>query len=93
MVATSINHSEIITLFEASRECVWLCRMVHHILTSDGFCSMESPTIIYEDNAGCVFQMEIDYVKTNLNTHMTPELFFPYNLHKNGDINILRIKL
>jgi hypothetical protein len=24
---------------------------------------------------------------------MTPELFFPYNLHKNGDINILQIKL
>jgi hypothetical protein len=32
MVATSTNHSEIISLFGASRECVWLRRMVHHVL-------------------------------------------------------------
>jgi hypothetical protein len=54
MVATSTNHSEIIALIEETCECVWLRRMVHHILTSCGIGSLESPTIIYEDNATCV---------------------------------------
>ena len=31
LVATSTNHSEIIALFEASRECVWLRRVINHI--------------------------------------------------------------
>jgi len=31
LVATSTNHSEIIALYEASRECVWLRRMINHI--------------------------------------------------------------
>ena len=31
MVATSSNHSEIIAIHEASRECIWLKSMIHHI--------------------------------------------------------------
>ena len=31
IVSTSINHSEIIALYEASRECVWLRRVINHI--------------------------------------------------------------
>jgi hypothetical protein len=65
LVATSTNHSKIIVLYEASRECVWLrrmidhkcaClrRMIDHIQKSCGFDAIESPTIIYEDNAACV---------------------------------------
>jgi hypothetical protein len=45
LVTTSTNHSEIIALFEASRECVWLRKMVNHILTTCGIGSIESLTI------------------------------------------------
>ena len=31
MVATSSNHLEIIAIHEASRECIWLRSMIHHI--------------------------------------------------------------
>ena len=31
IVATSSNHAEILALHEASRECVWLRSMIHHI--------------------------------------------------------------
>jgi hypothetical protein len=48
---TSTNHSEIITLYEASIEYVWLRRVINHIQTSCGIGGLESPTIIYEDNA------------------------------------------
>jgi len=58
LVATSTNHFEIITLYEASSECVWLRRMINHIQQSCGIGSIEAPTIIYEDNAACIVQME-----------------------------------
>jgi hypothetical protein len=31
LVATSTNHSKIIALYDATRECVWLRRMISHI--------------------------------------------------------------
>ena len=92
MVATSTNHSEIIALYEASRECVWLRRMIHHILQSCGIGSIESPTIIYEDNAACVVQMETGYIKSNITKHIAPKLFYPHELQQNGDISILQTK-
>ena len=36
LVTTSTNHSEIITLYEAACECVWLRRMISHIQKSCG---------------------------------------------------------
>jgi hypothetical protein len=32
-------------------------RVINHIETSCGISALESPTIIYEDNAACVAQM------------------------------------
>jgi hypothetical protein len=31
LIGTSTNHSEIIALYEAARECVWLRRAINHI--------------------------------------------------------------
>ena len=53
-MSTSTNHSKIIALYEASRECVWLRRMTNHIMQSCGIGALETPTIIFEDNAACV---------------------------------------
>ena len=80
LVATSTNHSEIIALFEASRECVWLRRVINHIQTSCGIGSLQSPTIIYEDNAACVAQMHMGHIKSNITKHISPKLFFPHEL-------------
>jgi hypothetical protein len=92
LVTTSTNHSEIIALFEASHECVWLRRMVNHILTTCGIGFLDSPTIIYEDNSACVVQMDTGYIKSNINKHISPKLFYPMNFRKKGDINILQTK-
>ena len=92
LVATSTNHSEIIALYEASRECVWLRRMINHIQQSCGIGSIESPTIIYEDNAACVAQMQTGYIKSNITKHIAPKLFYPHELQKSGKINILQVK-
>jgi hypothetical protein len=92
LMATSTNHFEIIALFEASRECVWLRKMIKHIKQSCGIGSSESPTIIYEDNAACITQMQTGYIKSNITKHIAPKLFYPHELQQNGEINILQIK-
>jgi hypothetical protein len=92
LVSTSTNHSEIIALYEASRECVWLRRMINHIIQSCGIGTVDTPTIIFEDNSACVAQMESNYIKSNITKHIIPKLFYPHELQKNGEIEILQTK-
>jgi hypothetical protein len=54
----STNHLEIIILYEISREYAWLCKVIDLIQTSCGIGALESSTIIYEDIATCVAQMQ-----------------------------------
>jgi hypothetical protein len=70
IVAMSTNHSEIIVLYEASCECAWLHRIIDHIQKSCGIGAIGSPTIIYEDNAACVPQMQTGYIKNNYTKHI-----------------------
>ena len=74
-LTTSANHSEIVALYEASRDCVWLRGMINHIQQSCGIGVIDSPTIIYEDNAACVSQMQTCYIKSNTTKHISPKLF------------------
>ena len=92
LIATSTNHSEIIALYEASRECAWLRRMINHIQQSCDIGSIMKPTIIYEDNSACIAQMNAGYIKSNITKHIAPKLFYPHELQKNGEIEILQTK-
>jgi hypothetical protein len=84
LVAIYTNHSEIIVVYEASYECVWLRRMIDHIQKSCGICAIESPMIIYEDNAAFVAQMQTGYIKTNYTKHISLKLFYPHELQEGG---------
>jgi hypothetical protein len=66
--------------------------MIDHIQKSCELNAIESPTIIYKDNAACVAQMQTGYIKTNYTKHISPKLFYPHELQKSGEISILRIK-
>ena len=79
-MSTSTNHSEIIALYEASRECVWLRRMINHIIQSCGIGALETPTIIFEDNSACVTQMGSGYIKSNMTKPIIPKLFYPQEI-------------
>ena len=64
LVATSSNHSDILALHEANRECSWLRSMIHHIWNSCGLPSKtDNPTVIHEDNAACVVQIKEGFIK------------------------------
>ncbi|XP_040252118.1 secreted RxLR effector protein 161-like [Aegilops tauschii subsp. strangulata] len=82
LVSTSTNHSEIMALFEASKECVSLRRMIGHIQQTCGLNTVQTPTIIYEDNAACVAQVQMGYVKSNLTKHISPKFFYAHELQQ-----------
>jgi hypothetical protein len=90
LVTTSTNHS--VTLYEASREYVWLRRMINQIQLSYGLGAIKAPTIIYEDNVACITQMETGYIKSNINKYISPKLFYPHELQHKGEIDILKTK-
>ena len=89
MVATSSNHSEILTLHEASRECIWLRSMIQHIQASCGLpFSKDNPTTLFEDNAACIAQIKGEYIKGDKTKHIFPKLFYTHELQKNGEIDV-----
>jgi hypothetical protein len=63
--------------------------MIDYIQKSCGIGAIESPTIIYEDNATSVAQMQIRYIKTNYIKYISSKLFYPHELQEVGEISIL----
>jgi hypothetical protein len=80
LVIMSSNHSEIISLYEATREYAWLRLMTNHIQKSCGSNTANTPTTIYEDNVACVAHMEMGYIKSNMTKHISPKYFYPHEL-------------
>ena len=93
MVATSSNHSEIIAIHEANRECIWLRSMIHHIQESCGLFSVkDKPTILFEDNAACIVQIKGGYIKGDRTKHISPNFFYTHELQKNGEIDVQQMR-
>jgi len=70
LVATSSNHTEVIALHEASKECRWLRSILQHIQGASGLTIDKNPTILYEDNVACVTQMKEGYIKSDRTKHI-----------------------
>ncbi|KAM1446751.1 hypothetical protein ACFXTO_005931 [Malus domestica] len=92
LVATSSNHSEILVLHEAGRECSWLRSMIHHIRNSCGLTSKtDNPTVIHEDNTACVAQMKEGFIKGDKTKHISPKFFSAHELQKAKVIEVRQI--
>ena len=92
ITATSSNHSEIIALHEASKECIWLRSVDKFILTNSGLSYDNSPTILYEDNSACVSQMQAGFIKGDRTKHIDPKYFsFTHDLITSGVLEIKKI--
>ena len=89
LVATSLNHLEIIALHEAFHKCVWLKLVDGFIKGSCGFLNdLESPIMIYEDNATCIIQIKAGYIKGDRIKHILPKFFFTHEL-LGSDIDVM----
>ncbi|GJX71857.1 zf-CCHC domain-containing protein [Tanacetum coccineum] len=92
MSATSSNHTKILAIHEASRECVWLRSVPQHIRESCGISSdQESPIDVHEDNAACITQLKDEYIKDDKTKHILPKFFFTHNLQKSDDIIFVQV--
>ena len=81
MTATSLNHAELIALYETSSECVWLRSVFGHIQEECGINSIiNCPTIIFEDNTGCIELVSEGFIKRDRTKHIAPKLFFAHDL-------------
>ena len=93
MVATSSNHSEILAMNEANRECVWLRSMIQHIRESCGLSSTKNnQTVLYEDNTACIAQIKGKYIKSYQIKHISPKFFYTHELQKDGEIDVQQIR-
>ena len=66
--------------------------MTNHIQKSCGLSTVDTPTIIYEDNAACVAQIQTGYIKNNMTKHISPKFFYTHELQKQGEVNILKVQ-
>ena len=93
-MATSSNHSEMIAIHEASRECIWLNSMIQHIKES---CELpyikDNPTTLFDDNAACIAQIKGGYIKGDRTKHISPKFFYTHELQKSGEIDVQQIRL
>ena len=92
MAATSSNHSEILALHEASRECIWLRGMTNHIVTSCGLPKATTPTIIMEDNRACIDQLQKGFIKGDRTKHILPKFFSTHEFIQDGKIDVQQVR-
>ena len=87
LTVTSSKHSEIIALHEASRECVWLRSVVHHIRNACRLPLITSiPTTIYEGNVACIEQIKEGFIKGDKTKHISPKFIFTHELQKSHEM-------
>ncbi|KAM3203482.1 hypothetical protein P3L10_031108 [Capsicum annuum] len=91
IVATSSNHTEIIAIHEASRECVWLSSMIHLIREKCGVKYDNLPTILHRDNSAYIAHLKGEFINRDRTKHILPKLFYAHELQKNDDINVQQI--
>ncbi|KAL0416667.1 UNVERIFIED_CONTAM: Secreted RxLR effector protein [Sesamum latifolium] len=92
LIATSSNHADLIALYEAGREYVWLRLLTHYVHESCGPELIEkSPTVIYEDNAACITQMKDGYIKGERTKHISPNFFSTRELQVEGKVDVKQI--
>ena len=93
LVATSLNHAELLAIHEASRECFWLRSVIHHIRETCGLPSTKTiPTVIHEDNTACIAQLKEGFIKGDRTKHIMPKFFFTHELQQKGDITVQQIR-
>ncbi|GJZ73156.1 copia protein [Tanacetum coccineum] len=92
LTTTSSNHAELIALYEAGQECVWLRLTIQYIQEKRGLESIKGNlTILYEDNAACIAQIKEGYIKGDKTKHISSNFFLIYNLQKDGVIDVCQV--
>ena len=93
LTATSSNYAELIALYEASRECLWLRSMIGQLQEHCGLNdTIRAPTTIYEDSNAYINQVREEYIRGDRIKHLSPKLFFEHDLQKDEMIKVQEIQ-
>jgi hypothetical protein len=93
VTTTSTNHAKFLAFHETSREAVWLRTMKEIITKQYKIPAADKPTVIYEDNASCVRQMQSGFIKSDRTKHISPHIFtFSQDLVDKWQIEIRKIE-
>nr|GEW87091.1 putative RNA-directed DNA polymerase [Tanacetum cinerariifolium] len=93
IATTSSNHVEILAIHEAIRVCVWLRNVIVPIGESCGVHARnEGPSILHEDNAACIAQLNEGFIKGDRTKHISLKFFFTHGMQKNGYIIVQKIR-
>lgn len=81
MVTTSLNHSEILVIHEASHECEWLRSTIKHFQESYELSPIKDiMTVLHEDNVAFITQIKEGYIKGDLTKHISSKFFYTHEL-------------
>jgi hypothetical protein len=75
LTAASTCYAELIALYEATKECIWLRRMINQIYSISGFPEIQEPTIVYEDNEACIKMIQEGFIKGENTKHIATRFF------------------
>ena len=93
VTATLTNHSELLAFHEATRELVWMRVVDKLIMQQSGLGYDPKPTILYEDNATCVNQLDTGFIKADRIKHIDPQIFsFTQDLVQAGQLVVKKIE-
>ena len=70
MVAISSNHAELLALYKASEECIWLRYVAQHIWWTCELFINEKPRVLYEDNLIDLAQLKKGFTKSKNKKHI-----------------------
>ena len=89
MVATSSNHSKILTIHEAIHECVWLRLIIQNIQETCGLPSIRgNATKLHEDNVACIAQIKWGFIKGDRTKRISHKFFYTHELQEKGEIDV-----
>lgn len=93
LVSTSTNHSEVLALYEANRECVWIGVVIGYIRSTYDFAyDPNEPFFIYEDNTIIIDLMKHGHIKGENIKHVFPKLLFTCEQQRIQRIKFRHIK-
>lgn len=91
ITATSTMNAEIIALFDATKEAVWISNFIIDLYKGLKIDHKALPITIYEDNQACISQIKSGYIKSNMNKHLSPKFYFTSDMQTMGRIKVAPI--
>ena len=91
ITATSTSNAEMVALFDATKEAVWLSNFLTDLYQGLDIPHQLLPITIFEDNLACLRQIMAGYIKSDMTKHLSPKFYFTTDTVNMGRIKVVQI--